>query len=808
MMHLRCLLFSLLLSACFFTAAHAGETVTVSGYVFDTYNRALEWATVEDVSGKGSTTTDESGHYSLSVTAGDTLVLRYSCISFQPTLRIIPIDRTVFQLNVTLGFSARELGEVMVNAQQRRISGMESMDAGNIRLLPDAGGGSIEALLVTFAGVSSTNEMSTQYSVRGGNYDENLVYVNGTEIYRPLLIRAGQQEGLSFINPEMVKEVHFSSGGFSAQYGDKMSSVLDISYKTPDSLEAVGSASLLGANVYVGHARGEGTFTQLHGFRYKRNDYLLGALQTDGEYQPSFVDYQTFLNWKITPTTTLGFLGNISGNTYRFIPESRQTEFGPFNDKYTFYVAFDGREKDRFETLFGSLSLDQTIGKNLKLNVQSSLFNTMEEENYDITGQYWLSSTPIRNNKADTSKTQLIGIGTYHEHARNHLSATVFSISHNGTWKREGHTVQWGLGYQRERINDGLREWEMRDSAGYSLPYSPESINMVYNLRSTIKMESNRITAYLQDTWRFRTAAGVFALNGGFRFNYWDFNRETLLSPRFSLTFLPTRHRNLTYRLAGGVYYQAPFYKELRETVVRNNVNTVEPNHSIKAQKTLQVIAGMDYHFMWVDRPFKLTSEWYYKDMSRLIPYTVDNVRVRYVGRNLSSGYTTGLDMKLFGEFVPGTDSWISFSLMQSRETIQGVTVPRPNEQRYNVSLFFQDYFPSDPRFTLSMKLIWADGLPFGPPDSDKRFATLRMPAYRRVDMGMSRVFSADNDRIMRSPLLRPFGRIWLGLDCFNLLNTLNVNSYYWVTDVENTQWAIPNYLTGRLFNLRLTLER
>lgn len=806
MKYLRCVIFLLLLSTCFLSTVQAIETVTVSGYVYDTYNRAIEWAKVEEVAGKGSATTDETGFYSLTVTTGDTLVLRYSCMTFQPTMRIIPIDRTTLRVNVSLGFSAKELKEVMVKGLQRRTSGMETMDASRIRLLPDAGGGSIEALLVTFAGVSSNNEMSTQYSVRGGNFDENLVYVNGTEIYRPLLIRSGQQEGLSFINPEMVREVNFSSGGFSAQYGDKMSSVLDISYKTPDSLEAVGSVSLLGANVYVGHALDKGRFTQLHGFRYKKNDYLLGALQTNGEYRPSFVDYQTFLNWKVTPTTTVSFLGNISGNTYRFVPETRQTEFGTYNDKYTFNVYFDGQEKDRFETLFGSLGIDQNIGKNLKINLQTSLFNTVEDENYDITGQYWLSSTPIQNNKADTSQTELIGIGTYHEHARNHLSATVFTLSHNGTWKRDGHSVQWGMGYQRERINDGIREWEMRDSAGYSLPYSPAAINLIHSMRSNVNMESNRITGYLQDTWRFRRESGVFALNGGIRFNYWDFNRETLISPRFSLTFLPSRNRDLAFRLAGGLYYQAPFYKELRDTATINNVTTIVLNRSIKAQKTWQVIAGMDYHFIWEDRPFKLTTEVYYKDMSKLIPYTVDNVRIRYMGRNLANGYTTGLDMKLFGEFVPGTDSWISLSFMRSRETINGVSISRPNEQRYNVSLFFQDYFPSDPRFTMSMKLIWADGLPFGPPDSDKRFATLRMPAYRRIDMGLSRVFSADNDRIMRSALLRPFKQLWLGFDCFNLLNTVNVNSYYWVTDIENKQWAVPNYLTGRLFNLRMTL--
>ncbi len=807
MVHIRSLLLPFLLCVFFLSTTLARETVTVSGYVYDMNNRSIEWAKVEDVSGKGSTTTDESGFYTLTIPAGDTLVLRYSCMAFQPSLRIIPIDRTSLRINVSLGFSTKELNEIMIEGQQRRTSGMETMDARQVRLLPDAGGGSIEALLVTFAGVSSNNEMSTQYSVRGGNYDENLVYVNGTEVYRPLLIRAGQQEGLSFIHPEMVKEVSFSSGGFNAQYGDKMSSVLDITYKTPDTLEAVASLSLLGANLYLGHASKDRRFTQIHGFRYKKNDYLLGALQTNGQYRPAYLDYQTYMTWKVLPSTTLRFLGNVSGNTYRFVPASRKTEFGTFNQKYTFYVAFDGQEQDRFETRFGSLSLDHDIGKSLHLSLQSSLFNTKEEENYDITGQYWLSSTPIRNNKADSTQTELIGIGTYHEHARNSLNATVFSVSQTGTWKLNGHALSWGVGYQHEIIHDAIREWEMRDSAGYSLPYNPTAINLVHSMRSTVNMESNRVTAYLQDTWRFRRDVGLFILNGGIRMNHWDFNQETLISPRFSATFLPTGNRNLVYRLSGGVYYQAPFYKELRDTATVNNVTRVVLNQSIKAQKTWQVIGGMDYHFVWVDRPFKLSAEVYYKNMSNLIPYTVDNVRIRYMGRNLSEGYTAGLDMKLFGEFVPGTDSWISLSLMRSRETIDDVTISRPNEQRYNISLFFQDYFPSDPRFTMNLKLIWADGLPFGPPDSDKRLATLRMPAYRRIDMGLSRVFSSDRDAFMRKSPLRYTKRLWLGVDCFNLLNTLNVNSYYWVSAIDNKQWAVPNYLTGRLLNIRMTVE-
>jgi len=785
----------------------AEGTVTISGYVMDSQSHALELANITDLKGLKSTFTDEKGFYSLELPKTDTVLLRYSCLSYQTATRIIPAEMKTLRVNVTLGSSGKTLNEVTVRGQQRQTNSLETLDATKIRLLPDATGGSIEALLVTFAGVSSNNELSSQYSVRGGNYDENLVYVNGIEVYRPLLIRAGQQEGLSFVNPEMVKEVKFSAGGFDARFGDKMSSVLDIQYKKPEKLEAVASVSLLGANLYLGQASKNGRFTQIHGLRYKTNAYLLGTLDTKGEYNPSFLDYQTYLTYKISPTLEMSFLGNFSQNSYQFKPKDRDTQFGTYNQKLNLSVYFDGQERDLFQTAFGALTLTKTWNKYLKTGIQSSVFQTKEDENYDITGQYWLNETPIKNNKADTANTTLLGVGTYHEHARNHLTANVFNISHLGSWKKNQQELQWGLGYQRERIYDNLKEWEMRDSAGYSLPYSNTELRMVYSMRSNVKMESNRLTGYFQDSWRIRKEAGLFVLTGGIRGNYWDFNQELLISPRASIAFLPAWEENFTFRFASGIYYQAPFYKELRDTVTKNGMTTVVLNQAIKAQKTVHYVAGMDYHFVGLDRPFKFTAEAYYKDMSNLIPYTVDNVRIRYYGKNMAEGYTAGLDMKLFGEFVPGTDSWISLSMMRSHETIQGITVPRPNEQRYNISLFFQDYFPNNPKFTMSLKVVWADGLPFGPPDSDRSFATLRMPPYRRVDIGMSRVLVSGEDKIMKSGLLRHFKNIWVGVDCFNLLDIKNVNSYYWITDIDNTQWAVPNYLTGRQFNLRFTAE-
>jgi len=786
----------------------AQGNVTVSGFVLDNLNRGLELVSVSELNGKRVAYTDANGFYTIELPTQDTVILRYSCLSFQPATRIIPAAMHILRVNVTLGTSSHTLNEVTIHGQQRRTNTLETLDATKIRLLPDATGGSIEALLVTYAGVSSNNELSSQYSVRGGNFDENLVYVNGTEVYRPLLIRAGQQEGLSFVNPEMVKEVKFSAGGFDARYGDKMSSVLDIQYKKPSHFEAVANMSLLGANLFIGQASKNGRFTQIHGIRYKTNAYLLGTLGTKAQYNPTFLDYQTYLTYQLTPTLEMSFLGNFSQNSYEFIPETAETQFGTYNDKLTMYIAFEGKEKDLFRTSFGAFNLTKTLPGNVKLGLQTSAFNTVEDENYDITGQYYLSSTPIKNNQADTANNSLLGIGTYHEHARNHLNATVFNLAHNGSWNKYSNEIQWGLSYQRERIVDKLREWEMRDSAGYSLPYSNSDIRMVYSMKSGANMESNRVQGYIQDSWHFRKQAGLFVLTGGIRANYWDFNNELLISPRASIAFIPAWEKDFTFRLASGIYYQAPFYKEFRDTVTENGVTRVVLNSNIKAQKTIQVVGGMDYHFIALERPFKLTTELYYKDMSNLIPYVVDNVRIRYYGKNMDKGYTAGFDAKLFGEFVPGTDSWISFSLMQSKETFGNYTISRPNEQRYNVSMFFQDYFPNNPKFSMSLKLIWADGLPYGAPDSPHQWSTYyRMPPYRRIDIGLSRLLVGGEDKIMKSKTMRTFKNIWLGVDCFNLFDIKNVNSYYWVSDFDNRQYAVPNYLTGRLLNVRISAE-
>lgn len=806
--YLFCLLFQLCGAGALSAQSYVhGNSVVISGFVMDSQKRALELVNIYEQNSHYGCSTDENGYYEIEMPALDTLVLRFSCLSYQTAYRIVPVEMNRISLNVILQNTSQNLQDVSVSAQRRQLNSLQHIDAEDIRLLPDPSGGSIEALLVTFAGVSSNNEMSTQYSVRGGNYDENLVYVNGIEVYRPLLIRSGQQEGLSFVNPEMTSAVSFSAGGFGAEYGDKMASVLDIQYKQPEDFEASFHASLLGANAFIGDASKDGRFTQIHGLRYKTNAYLLSSLQTQGEYQSNYFDYQTYLSYRLHDKWELSFLGNVSQNTYAFRPESRETEMGSFQSKYSFKVYFDGQEKDLFRTSFAALSLKHQANKNLSLRWQASAFRTDEEENYDITGQYWLSQAPIQNNEVDTANANLIGVGTYHEHARNQLNASVISLQHSGRWNLQPHLLQWGVGYQIEKIDDHLREWEMRDSSGYSLPFSDSQINFVENLRAETAMTSFRLTAYLQDTWKTRTEWGLLSLTAGLRANYWSYNQECLISPRFNIGFIPAWEKDFSFRLAGGIYYQAPFYKELRDTVIHQGLSTVTLNQEIKAPKSTQILLGMDYHFLLWDRPFKLTTEAYYKHLQNIIPYTVDNVRVRYEGINNGYGHTAGCDFKLFGEFVPGTDSWISLSLMNSKETIDDYTIPRPNEQRYNISMFFRDYLPNNPKYSMTLKFVWADGLCFGPPSMDKSYAVNRMKPYRRVDIGVSRRLVGGEDKLLDIPAFQHIENVWISLDCFNLLGIQNTNSYYWVRDISNREWAVPNYLTGRQLNLSISVD-
>ena len=783
----------------FFAVPHAfGQgKVKLSGRVIDDEQNPVLFAVVRIEGQAAGTTTDLQGRYKLEFNTADTVVVSFSMLGYETKKRTLIKPRGDLRLNVTLQTQRIDMGEVTVKEVRRQMNATQHLNAENLKRLPSTTGNAVEELVATQAGVSTHNELSSQYNVRGGSFDENSVYINGVEVYRPLLISSGQQEGLSVINSDMVENINFSAGGFEAKYGDKMSSVLDITYKKPKKFEATASASLLGAGIYVGYAK-KG-FSMTHGVRYKTNQYMLGSLETKGEYSPRFLDYQTYLSWSPNRRWSVDFIGNISQNKYDFLPADRQTNFGTMQDVKSFRVYFDGKEEDLFRTLFGTLSLSHSFTDRTKLSLLASAFATKEQETYDIQGQYWLD---------ETNTTEQLGVGTYMEHARNYLDANVKSLKLAFAHKPDGHDIQAGLTWRHETIKENSREWEMRDSAGYSIPHTGDRLDLIYNLRSANRISSNRLEMYGQDTWRFtNTKGGIFSFNYGLRLSYWSWNKEFLASPRMSLGIIPAFNDNFTFRIATGLYYQAPFYKELRDTVTAHGSTTVQLNRDIKSQRSFQVVVGGDYKFKLFDRPFKFTTEVYYKALSNLIPYNVDNVRIVYYGGNIGTGYTTGIDFKLFGEFVEGTDSWISFSLMKAQQKVNGKSFPQATDQRYNLNFFFSDFFPGSTRWKMTLKASIADGLPFGPPHTGLERIAFRAPAYKRVDIGMSYRLLDNEDRRNDKKFIRHFRNIWLGVDCFNLFDIANVSSYYWVTDVTNQQYAVPNYLTGRQINARILIE-
>lgn len=780
--------------------------IKITGNVRDGDGNPLELVLVQVKNTLNGAMTDDKGAYSLTIAPGDSVTLIFSCLGYNKAERIIPKADRDMRVNVQMNYTALQLGEVAVTAMRKQTTTLETIDADKIRLLPDPAGGSIESLVVTFAGVTSNNELSSQYSVRGGSYDENIVYVNGLEVFRPLLIRSGQQEGLSFTNPDLTESVNFSAGGFEARYGDKMSSVLDIAYKKPEKLEGSVTASLLGANAYVGSASGK--FSQITGLRYKTGRSLLSSMDTDAEYDPEFIDLQTYMTYALAPKWEMNFLGNISVNNYKFTPHSRETAFGTTQQIRNILVVFDGgHERDRFETFFGALTLKHQLSEHTELGLQASAFTSKEEEGYDIGGNYLLRDGDDTTEGDDISRELLLG--NYHEHARNRLRSNIMNVGHYGTTRIQQHTLRWGVQAQMEKIADRISEWEKRDSAGYTLPHTGTDVSVIANLYSNNQLESTRLSAYFQDVFKFRIEQGMFSLTAGVRGSYWSYNQEAIFSPRVSLGFIPSRNQDLTFRLATGLYYQTPFYKELRvatEDEAGNQVITL--NDAIKSQRSIHFIVGGDYTFRAMDRNFKFSADAYYKKLDDLIPYTVDNVKVRYYGENCATGYAMGLDMKFFGEFVPGTDSWVSLSLMKAEQTIrEKFKAPMPNDNGYNFSMFFQDYFPGNKRAKVNLKGVLSGGTPFTAPRKGYEDGYYNMPAYKRVDLGFSYQLAGGVDAIMDRGFLRHLKNVWLGVDIFNLFDMKNVSSYFWITDVDGYSHAIPNYLTGRQLNIRIIAD-
>ena len=778
----------------------------LQGRVTDDDNNPVELATVSVVSQGKVAFTSLKGEFSMHLHSADSVAVKFSMIGYKTKVRVLRKPRGKQTLQVVLHTDATMLGDVNVTGEKIQSDQTQEIKIKDIKMAPSANGNGVEGIIQQQAGVSTHSELSSQYNVRGGAFDENSVYINNVEIYRPFLVRSGQQEGLSVINPYMVDKIGFSTGGYGAKYGDKMSSALDITYKTLKAkgkkpvVEGSMAASLLGADTYIGI--GTRKLSWLNSVRYKTTSYLLGSLETKGEYKPNYLDYQTYLSYQPNKRWKIDFIGYISDNHYNFEPSDRETSFGTMENVKSFRVFFDGHEKDRFLTYFGTLGITRNITPNTSLSLLGSAFYTKEQEKYDIQGQYWLDQTETSEN---------LGVGTYFEHARNYLSARVMSAKLMLRHKVQKHNVEAAVTLKREHIEENSIEYEMRDSAGYSVPHTGKDLYMIYSMKARNELNANRMETYIQDTYRFSggtadsTGNGQthYTLNYGVRMSHWNFNRETILSPRVSLAIIPANHENTTFRLAAGLYYQAPFFKELRDTTTVNGVTVASLNEKIKSQQSIHFIAGYDYRFRMNDQRFKFSAEAYYKALSNIVPYSVSNVKVVYYGQNECSGHAAGLDFKLYGEFVPGTDSWLSLSLMDTKMKLNGKSIPLPTDQRYAVNLFFTDYFPGSRKWRMSLKLAFADGLPFAAPHKELETNSFRATAYRRADIGMSYQL-LDNSRREKKNFLK---NVTLGVDCLNLFGIDNVNSYYWVTDVTNQQYAVPNYLTGRQLNARVLLE-
>jgi hypothetical protein len=793
------------------------NNATLFGKVTDENGKPVELANISLKNSTIGTVSNRDGEYLLRIPAKRMVVIAYSMIGYQMVEKTITAtEEQRINIDVVLRQIDQEIGEVQVTEHRRKKTNMDRIDAKYLTSITDAGTGGVEALIKTLPGVSTNNELSSQYSVRGGNFDENLVYVNDIEVYRPMLIRAGQQEGMSFINSDMVSSIEFSAGGFDAKYGDKMSSVLDIKYRKPTEFAGSASVSLLGGSLQLEDLSKNGKFSHITGIRYKTNRYLLGTLDEKGEYNPRFIDAQTYLTYKFSSAFDVSFLGNVAQNQYNFIPQTRKTSFGTWNQAYNATVYFEGQEVDKFATVTGALVANYHPGDRLNMKFIASAFHSKEEETYDIKGDYYLNELE-RNLGSDNLGDSVlnIGIGTFINHARNYLDATVYSFEHKGAYNSESHLLNWGIKAQFEMIDDKMNEWVLRDSTGYSLPhkqfdpskpYDPnakQELRLYSTTNTDHSMSSARFTAYVQDTYQIPINKGALYATGGIRAQYWSFSDEFLLSPRGAFRYYPDWDANFVFHLSGGVYTQPAFYKELKD---RNGL--IYPN--TKAQRSTQVLFGTDYIFRAWDRPFKFSSEAYFKVMKNLTPYQIDNVRIRYLPNQTANGYATGMDMKVNGEFVSGIESWASLSVMKTEEDIlkdgHGY-IPRPTDQRFNFSVFFQDYFPGNPTWKMNLTAFYGSRLPTGPPNSERYMDQFRIPPYRRIDLGFSKVLINQDHKDFRYKAFNSIKDMWLSLEVFNLLGINNTISYLWVANNTGDLFGVPNYLTKRKVNLKLTVK-
>ncbi len=785
------------------------QTAVYFGYVRDESKKSVEFANVIVEGTQIGATTNSEGYFELSVPAGKDLMIQISFLgyeSFTQKINLKPNERK--QVSIVLSEGAVMLPTADIGAKsERNISGTRLNPQISLKI-PTTGG--FEDILKALPSVSSNNELSSQYNVRGGNFDENLVFVNDIEVYRPQLIRSGQQEGLSFVNPDMVSSIFFSAGAFESKYGDKMSSVLDIKYKKPVEFGASIVASLLGANAHVEGTSKDHLFRYNLGVRYKTSRYLLSSMDVTGRYDPTYFDAQAYLVYNISEKLELNFLGNYSGNSYEYVPQDGETSFGTANEALKIRMYFEGQEVDRFNNGTAALSAIYSPNNNVNMKFIASGYYTDEVETYDILAQYYLNEVDQQLGATTGDSVSNIGVGSFLNHARNYYSGYVLSLKHIGTVLTGDNKFDWGIQANYENYSYDVHEWTMNDSADYSLPYSDESVLLYFTDFAHLGIQSIRSSAYVQDSYTFTNDKAEVALGGGVRFNYWTFNNQFLASPRVNLSVRPTEwKKDFVFRFATGLYHQPPTIKEARR------INDTTLNENIKAQSSFQVVIGSDFNFQAWGRPFKLVTEAYYKYMYNLNPYTVDNVQIRYYGDNIAHGYAYGVEAKLNGEFVPGTESWLSLGLMRTREdlendfylqTVDGVTdtvfpgyIPRPTDQLVNFGIFFQDYIPKAPTWKVFLSLHFGTGLPYGPPNSERYEATGRMRAYRRVDFGISKQFN-----FKKANWIKDF---WLSLEVFNLLNTKNEISHTWITDIRGREYAVPTYLTGIRPNLKLVVK-
>lgn len=765
---------------------------------------------------------DSLGQFQINIKPQQNFEVYFQLIGYTQQKISINEKNANLNLEIYLEPDVRSLKELNIEDKAQRRTTMQSLDPRLVTLMPSIGG--VETLLKTLPGVVSNNELSSQYSVRGGSFDENLIYVNDVEVYRPFLVRSGQQEGLSFINPDLVENINFSAGGFEARYGDKMSSVLDITYRRPKKAGGSFTATLLGGSMHLEGASKDTRFTYLMGIRQRSNRYILRTLDTQGDYRPNFIDGQALFTYDLTTEWQLSFLGNYARNKYNFIPETRESRFGTVTSVKQINVFFQGQEINDYETYLGAFTASYSPNKTTKLKFITSSFRSFETEKANVLGEYLIYDVEAdfaKENFGDT--TNLTGVGAFLNHSRNFLDARVFNIEHRGV----SEDIRWGIKFQRELISDRLSEWIYIDSSGYALPYSETEINLQDVIKQNISLESSRVMGFFQKEteWGNKTEQALVA---GVRFNYWTLNRQFFIAPRINYSIKPDWENDWLFRISSGIYNQPPFYRELRNF-------SGELNTGIRAQNSIHFVLGADCRFKVWDLPMKFTAETYYKHLTNLIPYKIENVRLRYFAENNSVGYARGIDLKLHGDFVKGAESWISFSVMETKEDIIGDSyqkfynangeqifpgfgsdtvsfsrtidvgyIPRPTDQRVNVGFFYQDYIPKFPTFKVNISLFFGTGMPFGPNGLNKYADTLRIPPYRRVDIGFSKqLIKPNSDKHKKYPVIGYIKDAWISLEVFNLLQIKNTISYLWVKDTNGIQYAIPNYLTNRQFNLK-----